>query len=367
LVVPRAGGVGDGDGEWPQRGAMVNALSRPGVLRIFLASVVFAQHSTRVFLGDGAVLVFFTLSGYWVTHMWRQTYASCRYPITTFLISRAWRLLPTFWLVTLFALVMAQIYPERFVSLADQIQTVLPNSLILFYAQLPRSARLIDQAWSLDIEVQFYIMFPWIMIGLALDRVRTVLIWLLGAVALAGLLALIVRQEPLRPNVAYFLGFFLLGLAVERTGFVVSPTMGRASVLLSCLILLVCFAHPEWRGLFLNASKGTEFGRQYGYAANCVIAITLLPFAMHTVRIQSPKVDRWLGDLSYFVYLLHGPVLSAAGSYQTLPMRQRLVWFIAIWLGVFGVSAVLIRFFHFPIDRARKHFVTGRQAGVLRC
>jgi peptidoglycan/LPS O-acetylase OafA/YrhL len=131
---------------------MVNALSRPGVLRIFLASVVFAQHSTRVFLGDGAVLVFFTLSGYWVTHMWRQTYASCRYPITTFLISRAWRLLPTFWLVTLFALVMAQIYPERFVSLADQIQTVLPNSLILFYAQLPRSARLIDQAWSLDIQ-----------------------------------------------------------------------------------------------------------------------------------------------------------------------------------------------------------------------
>ena len=179
---------------------MLVTLFRPGLLRIALAAIVFAQHSTRVYLGGMAVLVFFALSGYWVTQMWKHTYAACRQPSLTFIISRAWRLLPAFWLVTLMTLGANSVFAFEVNWPTDafgRLHEVIANTAILTYADLVPRARLIDQVWSLDIEFQFYIVFAILMMfNGGSCRARPRVLVLLSLVSAAGFLALVIWQVP---------------------------------------------------------------------------------------------------------------------------------------------------------------------------
>ena len=50
----------------------------PGAFRFFLASLVVVQHVSRLSLGHPAVLLFFMLSGYWVSRMYAERYSARR-------------------------------------------------------------------------------------------------------------------------------------------------------------------------------------------------------------------------------------------------------------------------------------------------
>jgi peptidoglycan/LPS O-acetylase OafA/YrhL len=71
-----------------------------GLFRLLLASAVVFHHSFPLRLGAWAVYVFFFLSGYWISRLWRQRYTNTRNPLLTFLVSRWWRLAPVFFLCT---------------------------------------------------------------------------------------------------------------------------------------------------------------------------------------------------------------------------------------------------------------------------
>ena len=83
---------------------MLKKIAGPGFFRLFLALMVFVYHTTRFAVGSSAVYVFFCLSGYWIYRMYTERYSATRQPLITYAVSRLWRLLPTFWLVTLLAL-----------------------------------------------------------------------------------------------------------------------------------------------------------------------------------------------------------------------------------------------------------------------
>src|ERR1700675_4798789 len=68
----------------------------PGFFRLFLSFVVVFHHSFPLRLGAWAVYVFFILSGFWISRMWRQRYAQTHRPLLTFVVSRWWRLAPVF-------------------------------------------------------------------------------------------------------------------------------------------------------------------------------------------------------------------------------------------------------------------------------
>ncbi len=84
---------------------MFRKLTGPGLFRLLLAEVVFIHHLSRFACGTAAVYVFFSLSGYWIYQMYTRRYSKARFPYLTYLISRAWRLLPTFWLISLLAVI----------------------------------------------------------------------------------------------------------------------------------------------------------------------------------------------------------------------------------------------------------------------
>lgn len=338
----------------------------PGLFRLFLACLVFAQHSTRLLLGAGAVFLFFGLSGYWIAAIWEKDYASTESPAFTFYVSRAWRLLPAFWVANLFAIVIAVFrgtLPAGYRTFAltpHSFAGVGSNLALLGYALLPHTQRLLDPAWSLDVEAQFYLLFPMLMLMRPAWRARA--LFLAGFI---GLCAIVLFGEPVYRNLGYYLFFFGVGLYFHHSQKVPSRSLALGGLAIALLCLCLCCALPEMRGLVLASKHAVGESARWSYAANCAFAFLMVPFAFRTVHQPSPKRDRLLGDLSYLVYLFHVPVLALLGdSYFNLSLRERLPWLVFAWVGVFAISIVFWAFVHRPLEQRRKRFVSGRKSSA---
>ncbi len=339
----------------------------PGLFRLFLACVVFAQHSTRLLLGAAAVFLFFGLSGYWIAAIWEKDYASTQSPAFTFYVSRAWRLLPAFWVANLCAIVIAATtgkLPDAYRNLAltphlipHLILMIGGNFALLGYALLPHAQRLLDTAWSLDVEVEFYLVFPLIMLLRPAWRARSLLL-----AGFLGLCAILLYGEPVYRNLGYYLFFFGIGLYFHSSRKIPSQSLALTGLASSLFCVCVCCAVPELRGLVLASKHAAGESVQWSYAANCALAFLMMPFAFRTVHQPSPKHDRVLGDLSYLVYLFQVPALALLGdSYFSLSLRQRLPWLALVWIGVFGASFAFWALVHRPLERQRKRFTSARK------
>src|SRR5271165_150399 len=131
---------------------MMKKLTGPGLFRLFLALMVFVNHSTRLQIGVSAVLIFFCLSGYWICRMYQNRYSAMRQPYLTYLVSRAWRLLPTFLLLNLITLLFFWAHGDlgEYWRKSNHLHFIASNLFILGYQTLPKLP--LVPAWSLDIE-----------------------------------------------------------------------------------------------------------------------------------------------------------------------------------------------------------------------
>jgi peptidoglycan/LPS O-acetylase OafA/YrhL len=340
----------------------------PGLFRLFLACVVFAQHSTRLLLGAAAVFLFFALSGYWIATIWEKDYASTRVPAFTFYVSRAWRLLPAFWVANLFAIVIASHsgrLPDAYRTLAftPHLITMISGNLgLVGYALLPHSQRLLDTAWSLDVEAEFYLVVPLLMLLRPAWRVRSM--FLAGFV---GLCVILLYGEPVYRNFGYYIFFFGVGIYFHYSKKVPSQSLALTGLALTLLCLCICCAVPQLRGLVLASKHAAGDSVRWSYAANCALAFLMMPFAFRTVRQPSPQNDRVLGDMSYLVYLFHVPALALLGdTYFNLSMRERLPRLALVWIGVFIVSFAFWALVHRPLERRRKQFVSARKTAETK-
>ena len=150
----------------------------PGAFRLVLAFAVFLHHTTNYNLGMSAVLVFFVLSGYWVAVMWAETYSKTSSAYFTYLVSRIWRVVPVFALCSAisWALLLARGgAPEFAGSLPHQI---FSNIMIFGYNSLPYQVNI--PGWSLDMEMQFYLVAP-ILVFLISKNIFVVFLFALGS------------------------------------------------------------------------------------------------------------------------------------------------------------------------------------------
>jgi peptidoglycan/LPS O-acetylase OafA/YrhL len=331
----------------------------PGLFRLFLACVVFAQHSTRLLLGAAAVFLFFGLSGFWIAAIWEKEYVATKAPAFTFYVSRAWRILPAFWVANLLAIVIAALRGElpdayrTFAFTPHLITLISGNFGLLGYSLLPHSQRLLDTAWSLDVEMEFYLVIPLLMlIRRPVWRVRC--LFLAGFL---GLCAILLYGEPVHRNLGYYIFFFGIGLYFRYSRRVPSQRLALTGLGTALLCVCICCAVPGLRGLVLASKHAAGESVHWSYAANCAFAFLMMPFAFRTVYQSSPVLDRALGDMSYLVYLFHVPALALLGEYYySLTLRQRLPELALVWIGVFAFSFAFWALVHRPLERQRKRF-----------
>jgi peptidoglycan/LPS O-acetylase OafA/YrhL len=328
----------------------------PGVFRLVLATLVVVQHFSRIYLGTTAVYVFFVLSGFWVTQMWLRKYSVLPSPYRTFVISRFGRVFPTF------ILVMAVTVAIRWwagallrLSMASKISSVV----LLGYSQIPGGGYLVP-AWSLDVEMQFYLVAPFI-VSLCLRKRRPVLV-LLAVTSVACTVYLLSQERTVFNNLLPYVPFFSAGMAACVCRWMPSRRFERFSATVVALTLLIIGLSPLWRGMVLVGAHPTPVSRLNGPLC-AVLALCAVPSAISTVWRHSSPFDRAAGDVSYAVYLIHFPFAWAADRYYaTAQVSQRLPVVAAAVLGTYGTSLLVLFYFDRPISRWRERAIRARSA-----
>jgi len=319
----------------------------PGAFRLVLAFAVFLHHTTNYNLGMSAVLVFFVLSGYWVAVMWAETYSKTSSAYFTYLVSRIWRVVPVFALCSAisWALLLARGgAPEFAGSLPHQI---FSNIMIFGYNSLPYQVNI--PGWSLDMEMQFYLIAP-ILVFLISKNIFVVLLFALGS--------LFSQRLGGSTTVAPFLCFFAIGVAAAR--YELKPSRGWAYGTLSAtLVVLVLCTGVLVKDIMLHEPHRAPL-LAFSSTTNVLIALMMTPWALYTTSQKTGSKDRMIGDLSYIFYLLHWSVLGAfktgEGSYI-----DRFVLCSEALVLIFAVSYVIWSQFDRPINRWRSAWVSHRR------
>ncbi|MGI4877993.1 MAG: acyltransferase family protein [Janthinobacterium lividum] len=270
----------------------------PGAFRLILAFLVFVSHVSRFSVGRPAVILFFMLSGYWVSRLYdsRANPSTLVYIRGRFL--RVWPLLAC-------------------VAVAEKLLFDAHGSLASTLGLLGLATRRGDVtgvAWSLDVEMQFYLMLP-----VAMTVFRR---W---PRAMAPLLALatLVGLGLLRDNIITVFAYtpaFVAGALIWHLRWTPSTQSATASVAAFGAVLLGLVIVPPLRSLVMNVVYIWWLDPFY-----LTVCLVLVPFVAWNVNRPSPAFDRHLGNLSFPFYLLQYPVIVATRGIFHLSMLNALL------------------------------------------
>lgn len=317
------------------------------MFRLVLALMVTLSHFSRFDVGKCAVMLFFMLSGYWVGLLYQQQFSRTLPDVARFYLSRYLRIWPIYAVAVLVCFTVYRLMGINFIG-------QLPPAMLLVGIANHRQHDFLRTSWSLDIELQFYLILPalfWIMNRYAPSR---------SALSVVGVLTLLctvlgwwltLRQSTL--TVLAFLPLFLIGLS-----WVVRPVYpSRTLIMLSCvffiLVPVLCQFHPQLHNELIRGKPHIINRDLFGM----FWALSLAPFVAHNVRQKSSAFDRQLGNLSYPIYLVHVPtLLLCTSAWQHWPM-----WVVkpAALLSVFIIAATFYFLVDAPLERWRHSFIRG--------
>lgn len=318
----------------------------PGALRMALAFAVFVHHTTKFNLGMSAVLIFFVLSGYWVATMWTKTYSKTSLSYFTFLVSRFWRVAPVFALCSGIAWGLLWWRGVAPVDAGGLLRQLFSNVMILGYNSLSYQANV--PGWSLDMEMQFYLVAP-VVIFLVSRNIYVVL----GCI----LLSLLAPKFGGSATVAPFLYFFGIGVAAATHDLTPSRRLAYAS-LGATFILLIVYAALFFKTVAADPTQTHLLA--FSSKANLIIAVMMTPWAIYTTKQKSGSTDRMFGDLSYIFYLLHWSVIGAIGTGEGSYLDRFVLCSEAIVV-ILAASWLIWLLFDRPMGRLRSAWVAGRR------
>lgn len=299
--------------------------------------MVVVDHVSRLNIGTVAVMVFFMLSGYWVTRVFAENYARGARGVQVFYISRFLRIWPLYAMVFLIVYLVALLLS---LPLPPDPWVALP-----IFGVATHGTDIIGVTWSLDIELQFYLILPLIvfaMSGLGQRPSRDVafvavalMFWLVG-LYLGG------RHEV--QTALLYLPLFLSGAAVYLFDLRASRRGAMLSAAVFVVAGLVAVAIPALSPFIIFGSGSTFADNNFGL----LWGLLLLPFVAFNVRQKSSRTDRHLGNLSYVLYLVHFPVTRVAAGVLGRGMHdfEKLGYLVV----VMGLSLLLYFVFDAPFE-----------------
>jgi peptidoglycan/LPS O-acetylase OafA/YrhL len=339
-----------------------------GLIRTLLALAVADFHSHTMTVashvldlgwvnGEIAVQTFFVISGFYMALILSGKYAGTG--ALAFYQARLLRLFPGYWLACIITIIV--LFTTQEVNLLDYWQGLsrhgewssLTWNLIINLCFLGQDWTmlfdrghlhylLVPQAWTLSIEITFYILAPWLI------RCRTVTL-----VALAGI-SLLARGILFRAGLLDYesscyispleLVWFLLGMLSYRAYVIWAPRLKDAGLglILAAFLALMIVAFPQTIGFHFDLGQG--WGAAGNYALQVVTAIAL-PFIFATTR--NSRIDTLLGELSYPLYLCHVAVLEYIISLGVGLYRGELIVTVSLLVAI-AFTALLA-----PVERWR--------------
>lgn len=302
--------------------------------------------------GFVGVDIFFVISGYLISGiLLREATATGRISFRQFYIRRIKRILPAAAVVLSVTVTVAYVvfYPGRASSVGiDALWSLLFSANWRFaiqgtdYMNSGSAVSPLQHYWSLGVEEQFYIVWPWIILGAlylarrlrATPRRTVAMLALTVAASIAFSFAFALWETQMNHTVAYFstlsrawelsAGAILAVLTASFKGFerrfrVVLLWVGLALLAGSCLLIT-----PE-----------TPFPGPYALVpvvGTCLVilagtGVQSAPYDRAAWILTNP-VSRYIGKISYSLYLWHFPVIVFVGA--LLPSGSKRYYVVAV-------------------------------------
>ncbi|WP_196304756.1 acyltransferase family protein [Pseudomonas fluorescens] len=325
-----------------------------GTLRMILALSVVMGHGLTTLFGvrlvdaAGAVWVFFSISGFLITIALSKKYTGGSLGLRSFYINRLIRIYPIYWswliisvLVYFFAptTINYQIFrPDLFWSYHLQeasISTVffafLANLTGLFHDSFLRlgldqstgatayhdgttpwamNFMFIGQYWSVGVEMIFYAIAPWVTkkiwrIGAVFAISSTGLLesWWIETSTHAGLPNQIVYMQTPK-----YIWMFMLGAALAHIYISINEKHQPVKTATTTLLILAMYLTIAFRDVALFPIQAFPWWL-------FVILTISIPILFH--KTSKNKYDKFLGELSYPIYICHFLLIQVIGSIIT--------------------------------------------------
>jgi len=328
-----------------------------GTLRFFMASCVVLFHLTEKVQNIGilSVIFFYSISGFLITLVLHETY---RFRLKAFSENRLLRLYPAY-VATLLAGFLASTL-ESFSTFhpvwsgTGSSLDMLGNLLIIPWGIVAGSDipqyRIVPSSWSVGVELCCYALL-WIVTArswkLALTSALASIVWY-ATVDIAGL----------SPSLKYFpvpaamlpfslgaMAYFLSRRAGVLTELSRNP-MAQAGIFAVCVMSFLVIWHSS-----LNSTQ--IIFDHWTYYANMVLAfITVLLINRARMPGSVGRVDKFLGDLAYPVFLGHFIYAFFVWKLFAMPSRGWTLFAIAYPLTIL-VSIVIAHYIDRPINALR--------------
>lgn len=259
------------------------------------------------------VQVFFTLSGFLITSILLNEKSAGKVSINRFYIRRAFRLLPALFLFLIFI----QGYNLIFESGDGRkaIQGEIWASLFYVYnlSWLWNDGKLITHMWSLAIEEQFYLIWPWIIIFLGSKKYFP---WILTTfIIISALIKIIWSFDVWNSIMQESLIIGCLAAVFNQTTKILIPKWVNY-----ILLLILAFG-----GIFLPYGS-ISIGFFLPWVVGLIAAFPIISFANgQENEILSSPILVYLGKLSYSLYLWHVPIFKWFKWYSPLEPWQSFI------------------------------------------
>lgn len=308
-----------------------------GSLRLLLALAVALSHAHISWrghhIGVMAVVVFLLLSGYVVAGLLRPGSALSRSPMR-FYAERSARLLPLYYALMLAGalLVLAGGTHSEFLQGPGTAAQWWANLLIVpqnysMFSQTLEHFLLVPPAWSLGLEIQFYLLAPWLLRG---ERIMLVAMAATLAISAAAHLGLLHGDWFGYRLLCGNLYIFLSGVWLYRMHHAQASAVPLLGIWGLCLLL---FAATGWLGKW-----GTPFNFEVllGYLLG-------LPLVAWLGRQSRKPWDDQLGQLAYGAFLSHFAILWLAPQLGLItPSGRPLISYLALVLAAALVGHVVV-------------------------
>ena len=273
-------------------------------------------------LGRLGVSLFFVLSGFLITYLLlAEKQKTGKIAIRKFYVRRILRIWPLYFLVVGSGLLIFPHIPflhtpaelgDVYANFAGKLLfygLVLPNVALALYDNTP----LVSHTWSIGVEEQFYLMWPWLVMSRNPKRLLTIALSIIGVFTAWFIYErFIVRPvyldrsqvSPFFSFIAFFLGQFRIGcMAIGGLGAyllfsknAIVPILFRRNVQLGVYaVLLICIA---------VSFRPTGINYEFYACFFCFMLLNLAGNPHSLVKLDNP-VTRFMGDISYGLYMYH--------------------------------------------------------------
>lgn len=269
-------------------------------------------------LGDKGVSLFFVLSGFLITFLLlKEKEKTNTINIKYFYIRRILRIWPLYFLIVLASLFIfpqfsffrmngSSIVDNNLLYVFLLSLVILPNVTLFKYGAIPFSS----QAWSIGVEEQFYLLWPWLI--KYVNKISFVLIGIIVVMFVLQnsgiIIPKLIGKEVIDPSVLTKVAFFFKLFRIDCMAF---GSIGALMIfykskflkyffgpIASCLILIGTIA------LIINPFKIMFFEDiiQSIFFMALILNITSNNHCFYTVE---NKIFNKLGDISYGIYMYH--------------------------------------------------------------